>query len=177
MQSNLRRRDGRPLVHIADDVASAPFAAAGARTISFSGYDWTVKSRGEPAGPGPNLFSDSEENVFVDRDGRLHLVINQKAGRWRCAEVVSARSFGFGTYRFTIDSGIDGLDPNAVLGLFTWSDAAEYHNRELDVEISRWGDPASANAQFVVQPYTRKSNIVRFAIPPGRGPTAIIREG
>jgi len=64
------------------------------------------------------------------------LRINQKEGRWRCAEVVSERRFDVGTYRFTIESGIDGLDPNAFLSLFTWSDAPDYHHRELDVEIS-----------------------------------------
>jgi len=157
--------------NLALEVVATLRHAARPRTIAFSGYDWTVKSSGEPVGPGPNVFSDAEDNVFVDKEGRLHLRINQKEGRWRCAEVVSVRSFGLGTYRFTIDSGIDGLDPNVVLGLFTWSNAAEYHHRELDVEISRWGDAANANAQFVVQPYTRKGNIVRFAIPPGCGPT------
>ncbi len=152
-------------------IAAAGQRVARSRKITFSGYEWNVKSSGDAVGPGPNVFSNSEDNVFVDTEGRLHLLINQKQGRWRCAEVVSARSFGLGTYRFTIDSGIDGLDPNVVLGLFTWSDAPEYNHRELDVEIARWGDPANANAQFVVQPYTRKANIVRFAIPTGRGPT------
>jgi hypothetical protein len=141
------------------------------RKISFSGYDWAVKGFSAPVGPGPNFFSDSEQNVFVDKQGRLHLRIDRVEGRWRCAEVISERSFGLGTYRFTIDSGTDDLDPNVVLGLFTWSDAPQYHHRELDVEISRWGEAANANAQFVVQPYTHKDNIVRFSIPRGRGTT------
>ena len=36
------------------------------------------------------------------------------------------------------------LEPAAVLALFTWDWAGgDEHNREMDVEISRWGDPAS----------------------------------
>jgi hypothetical protein len=158
------RPDGRP--QLRKRLAGRP------RKIAFSGYDWAVKASGAPVGPGPNRFSDSDENVFVDKQGRLHLRITQDEGRWRCAEVVSTRSFGLGTYQFTIDSGIDDMDPNVVLGLFTWSDARAYHHRELDVEISRWGDPANANAQFVVQPYRRKENTVRFSLLPGQGPTS-----
>jgi hypothetical protein len=60
------------------------------------------------------------------------------------------------------------LPPEAVLGLFTWDPSGkEVHYRELDVEISRWGKPENKNAQFVVQPYTRAGNIVRFDVAPG----------
>jgi hypothetical protein len=167
------RSESRALGDNGPGARTTRFAQPGARrrTIAFSGQDWIVKSSGGPVGPGPNRFSGGENNVFVDQQGRLHLRITHDESRWRCAEVVSVRSFGLGTYRFTIDSGIDDLDPNVVLGLFTWNDAPEYHHRELDVEISRWGDPTNQNAQFVVQPYTRKANIVRFSIAPGRGPT------
>ena len=39
----------------------------GARIIRFSGYDWIVYTTGDmKGGPGPNYFSDSEENVWID---------------------------------------------------------------------------------------------------------------
>jgi len=135
--------------------------------VRFSGYDWTVKSSPGRFGPGPNFFSDSVDNVFVDPQGRLHLKITHREDRWVCSEVISARSLGYGTYRFGVDSSIDGFDPQIVLGLFTWTDDPGYHHREIDIEISRWGDPANQNLQFVVQPYTRKGSIVRFSGPPG----------
>ena len=137
------------------------------RTIEFSGYEWKVKSSSGRVGPGPNYFSDSKDNIEVDAQGRLHLRITQRDGRWYCAEVISARSFGYGTYRFSVDTNFDNMDPRVVLGLFTWSDAPAYCHREIDVEISQWGNKDNKNGQFVVQPYTRPGSIVRFQIPPG----------
>ena len=138
-----------------------------ARTIRFSGYEWKVKSSDGRVGPGPNYFSASDDNVAVDAQGRLHLRITNRAGRWSCAEVISQESFGYGVYRFYVDTNVDQLDPRIVLGLFTWSDEPAYHHREIDVEISRWNDANNKNGQFVVQPYTQPENIVRFPIPTG----------
>ncbi|MGH8608019.1 MAG: glycoside hydrolase family 16 protein [Gammaproteobacteria bacterium] len=145
--------------------ASANAACPYSRLISFGGYDWCVKRSNGKVGPGPNYYSDSANNVWVDTQGRLHLKITRSGGRWYCAEVVSADSFGFGTYRFYLDSAVDDLDPNVVLGLFTWSDDPAYNNREIDIEFSRWGDPNNQNAQYVVQPYTQPQNITRFDMP------------
>ena len=123
------------------------------RTLQFSGYTWNVKTSAGKVGPGPNLFSDSTNNVWVDASGRLHLKITKDANRWNCAEVICTNSLGHGTYRFYLDSPVDNLDPNVVLGLFTWSDDPAYADREIDVECSRWANAAdSDNAQFVVQP-------------------------
>src|SRR5437764_2032193 len=91
-----------------------------ARVLQFSSYDWIVKSSDRRVGPGPNYFADSDGNVFVDTQGRLHLRLTQRDGRWYCAEVISAQSFGYGTYRFYLDSTIDNLDTQVVLGMFTW---------------------------------------------------------
>jgi len=137
------------------------------RTIQFSGLTWRVKASPN-AGPGPNAFSDSVRTVRVDTRGRLRLRIVRIDGVWRCAEVVSVDSLGYGTYRFYLDSKVDHLDPNVVLGLFTWNDAdPSYNNREIDIEFSRWGaadDPT--NAQYVVQPFDTPGNLVRFTEPP-----------
>ncbi|MEK6409800.1 MAG: glycoside hydrolase family 16 protein [Acidobacteriota bacterium] len=146
---------------------SAESTNAHMRTLQFSGYEWKVKSSSGQVGPGPNYFSDSKNNVEVDAQGRLHLRITKRDGRWHCAEVISTRSFGYGTYRFYVDTNIDKMDPRVVLGLFTWSDAPDYSNREIDVEVSSWGKKDNKNGQFVVQPYTRPMNIVRFQIPRG----------
>lgn len=141
-----------------------PGASSEARRLQFSGYDWTVKSSSRRVGPGPNYFSDSHDNVTVDPEGKLHLKITQRDGQWYCPEVVSTRSFGYGTYRFYLDTAVDNLDPQVVLGMFTWNDARDYEHREIDIEISRWGRVDNKNGQFVVQPYARSQNIVRFQI-------------
>ena len=134
------------------------------RTLHFSGYTWGVKASSSPVGPGPNNFSDQESDVFVDSDGRLHLKIVQRNGLWYCTEVVHTQSLGYGTYTFTLASRVDQLDPNVVLGLFTWDDAApQYHYREIDIEFSRWGDLLGLNSQYVVQPWEQAGNLQRFS--------------
>ena len=140
-------------------------AKADARTLRFSGYIWNVKAGEARVGPGPNYFSGEPADVWVDKLGRLHLRIVKRGGRWYCSEVYSAKALGFGTYTFTLASRVDQLDKNVVLGLFTWDDAApEYAYREIDIELSRWGDVAAANAQFVVQPWDHPGNRHRFEI-------------
>ena len=136
------------------------------RRLDFSGYNWWVKSSTGPVGPGPNYFSDSTNNVRLDAQDRLHLRITNRSNQWQCAEVVTRRSFGYGHYRFQLDSRVDNLDPNAVLGLFTWSDDPAYAHREIDVECSRWSNAADVNnAQFVVQPWDTTGHLVRYAVP------------
>ena len=137
------------------------------RTLSFSGATWTVKTSTRKAGPGPNYFSDSDRNVSVDGQGRLHLWITHNKDRWDCAEVIHTASLGYGTYRFYLDSPVDKLDPNVVLGLFTWNDEPAYAHREIDIELSRWSKLDNLNAQYVVQPFTSAEHRVRFSQPPG----------
>jgi len=133
--------------------------------IEFAGRVWEIKSSASPVGPGPNYFS--ERNAWVDSRGRLHLRIAHEDGKWTCAEVICKESLGYGTYTMKIEE-TSHLAAGVVLGFFTWDSLAKEQNyREIDVEVSRWGDPTNKNGQFVVQPYTQPENIVRFEIPPG----------
>lgn len=133
--------------------------------ISFAGYTWNVKSSHGKVGPGPNYFSNSASNVWVDSAG-LHLKITQSKGRWYSAEVVLQGNLGYGTYRFTLGSSVGSLDPNVVLGLFTWDDAPADAHRELDIEFAKWGNAADpTNAQYVVQPWDSTGHLVRWTQP------------
>jgi len=53
--------------------------------------------------------------------------------------------------------------------MFTFDEFnAEQHYREMDIEISRWGDAWSKNnAQYVVQPFYNPGNLFAFAAPAG----------
>ena len=135
------------------------------RTVDFAGYSWWVK-QGASLGPGPNNFSDSEQNVVVDPNGHLHMRIAQRGDTWYCSEIVGCESLGRGTYVYTIESRLDLLDPNAVLGLFTWEDdVGQYNYREIDFEFSRWIDPNDPDCgQYVVQPWDTPGNRYRFPI-------------
>jgi len=140
---------------------------AGPRTVRFAGSSWAVKASSSPVGPGPNVFSDSPENVWVDTAGRLHLSITCRDGRWRAAEVILDRSLGYGTYAFALDSSAGRLDPNVVLGLFTWSDDPANNHREIDIEFARWGAAPGSNAQYTVQPHDTAANRHTFTQPEG----------
>jgi len=154
-------------------LASAVVERQSTNAFHFSGYDWDVKTSGGILfGPGLNFFSDSTDNVWVDGAGKLHLRITHRDDQWQCAEVIALHDLGYGTYRFYLDSAVDALDPNVVLGLFTWSDDPAFAHREIDIEISRWGiavDPT--NAQYVVQPFETLGNLVRWTIPTAVAPT------
>src|ERR1051325_4138450 len=76
------------------------------RSISFSGYNWSVKTSNGKVGPGPNYFSDSTSNVWVDAQGRLHMKIQKVRNRWNCSEVILQASLAYGTYRFYLDSAV-----------------------------------------------------------------------
>lgn len=136
-----------------------------APTIQFAGRTWTVKVSSVPVGPGPNLFAAS--NVVVDASG-LRLSVRPSAAGWTCAEVIAQGEFGYGSYRWTVSSTMPQLDPNVVLGMFTWSDDPEQANRELDIEFSGWGRPDEVRrgAYSVHQPAHSVTH--RFATAPGR---------
>jgi hypothetical protein len=147
-------------VSAAASLLEGPFAPS----LLFAGYPWTVKQSDFPVGPGPNRFSDRPEDVWVDADG-LHLTISFQSGVWWSTEVILDGNLGYGTYVFHTESRIDTLDANIVLGIFTWDTFAPPNYREIDFEFARWGNPSDfTNAQYVVQPYSRPGNIVRFRV-------------
>jgi hypothetical protein len=135
-----------------------------ARYITFASRQWTVKRSDCPI---PNRFSDSEDKVWVDEDGKLHLTITFENGAWYSIEVILTESLGYGVYVFYTESRVDILDPNTVLGLFTWdTEAYDQYHREMDIEYARWGNPGEyTNGQFVLQPCSQCpgcSNCSRF---------------
>ena len=141
--------------------SGTPAAAVAHRTISFSGYTWTIKTSTRRVGPGPNYFS--KKNAWVDGLGQLHLAITKVRRHWVVGEVVNTQSLGFGTYTWVLASRVENLDPSMVLGLFTYDSAdPSFNNREIDIEASRWGNASDpTNADFVVQPYSTAGNEIR----------------
>jgi hypothetical protein len=135
------------------------------KTVHFSGYDWKVRTADSNRGGGVTSYDPS--NVWTDEGGALHLRIANNYGKWTCAEVNLTRSLGYGLYRFVVRES-SHLDAAAVLSMFTWDDSGQDQNhREMDVEITRWGDPLSKNAQYAIQPYYVPANVERFMAPAG----------
>ena len=141
----------------------APTHAAN-RFINFAGGLWLVKDSPfpTPASPGPNFWDNSADSVFVDAQGKLHMKIRQIGGVWHSSQVSLLEPLAFGDYRFQVEGNPDLLDPNVNLGLFMFTNNTE----EIDIELSRWGNPADPNAgQFAVQPYfVSPDNLDRFSL-------------
>lgn len=145
-------------------VAWPPSNDPGAKTtqqggfINFAGYRWAVKdSNGGRVGPGPNVFSNSANNVWTDSWG-LHLNVwpQNGCGGWTSSEVILDHTLGYGTYLFRYVSPVENLDPDITWSpFFLWDDSGNAGNgyREVDFEVARWGnagDPTSS--QFVLRP-------------------------
>jgi hypothetical protein len=135
------------------------------KLLRFSSYDWEVRS--QPSDRGGKRTNCDPANAWTDDRGFLHLRLTPDADGWAGAEVRLTHSLGQGSYLFIVRD-VSHLDPAAAFTMFTWDDlAADQHHREVDVEVSRWGNPSSKNAQFVVQPFDEPANVVRFEAPPG----------
>lgn len=153
-------------IAFAPPVSAARPGPTGPKMVAFDGFTWTVKTSSRKIGPGPNLFSP--DLAWVDASGALHLRIAKVGGRWNVSEVINQATLGYGTYSWTVRADLDALDPQVVLGLFTWNDDPAYNHRELDVEFARWGNRADpTNGQYVVQPFDRTGNLLRITQPRG----------
>lgn len=120
------------------------------RTLQFAGYTWEV--RAGDGGPGPNQWS--AQNVWVDAKGYLHLKLSSIKGKWYAAELSTTQRLGFGTYQWQLIGRVDQLDPNVVLGLFTYptADVGPDGTNEIDIEFARWGNAAWPNLNYTVWP-------------------------
>ena len=154
--------NGVVAVATAKGKAAAPIIS---KVLHFSGYDWSVRSAASDRGGETNSYDPA--NAWVDQKGYLHLQMTLHDGRWSCANVRLTRSLGYGTYRFVVQDSAD-LQPSAVLGIYTLDEVKPDETRsELNIELSRWGEPGKKNAQYVVQPYYVPENIFRFVVPAG----------
>ena len=156
---------GGEIIAVAIATPSSASAVASERHVRFSNYDWMVRQIGSDRNGSPHDYDPA--NVRVDANGFLHLSISNSADGWRCSEVALPRSLGYGSYAFTVED-LSKLEPAAVLSMFTWDDAGtDQDRREVDFEVSRWGELNNKNAQYIVQPFYRPANNYRYAAPPG----------
>jgi hypothetical protein len=157
--TNVLPERGGAVLAVATAEGSAPSSS---KKLSFDGYQWEVSSIANNHGGTTNFYEPP--NVFTDGSGFLHLRIAKRGQQWTSAQVKLLRSLGYGSYRFVVRD-VSHLEPAAALSLYTWDDIGP--PREMDIEVSRWGELADKNAQFVIQPYVVPANTVRFTAPPG----------
>jgi hypothetical protein len=156
--------EGNGVIAVAT-ASGKPDAPIVSKVIHFSGYDWTVRTAASDRGGRPNTYDPA--NAWTDKNGFLHLRMDEHDGVWTCAEVSLTRSLGYGSYIFVVQD-IGHLGPSDVLGLYTVDEFRPDSVRsELDVELSRWGLAGSKNAQYVVQPFYIPEDVSRFMAPGG----------
>jgi len=155
---------GGNVVAVAIAKGTGGFVEPARKTIAFSGYDWIVRQ--EPNERyGRNDYD--ARNVWVDRDGHLHLLLAERNGQWSSAEVHLVRHLGYGTYLFDVRDTAE-IDPASAFSMYTWDDfGADQNYREMNIDISRWGDARARNARYVVQPEHVATNVFRFDAPAG----------
>jgi len=157
---------GGPVAFVKVVKGAGPITLAPTKPLKFSGYDWNVRTIASDRGGTPNLYDG--DNAWTDSDGALHLRIVKKNNQWSCAEVVLNRSLGYGTYVLVVRD-VSHLEPAAVLSMTTFDEwGGDKYYREMDVEMSRWGDAGSRNnAQYLIEPYYVPGHIYPFTAPAG----------
>jgi len=135
------------------------------KQIWFSGQSWIAESSDKsPRGPGANYFSNSNDTVWVDNDGWLHLKIRKegKLKKWVCSSVRSVLPADYGVHRFYVVGDLAHLDKNAVLGIFLYRMDHEQIDMggEVDIEFSTWGLPKTLPGGEVIQPDNNMQYVV-----------------
>jgi hypothetical protein len=133
-----------------------------AKKLRFGGYQWEVRQT--PGSPAASRTVYDPANAWVDENGFLHLRIAKSPDGWTSADLSLARSLGYGSYHFVVRD-ISALEPSAALSISTRDDSGPY--REMNFQISRWGQIAGKNTQYIVQPYFVPANMFRFLAPAG----------
>jgi hypothetical protein len=85
----------------------------------------------------------------------------QQSNQWTCSEIVLDHSLGYGTYSWQIGNDLNHIDANVVAAGFIY----EAPGKEFDIEVSRALMPAPDIIQYVVQPFTKQGNLLRFVLP------------
>ena len=160
LTTNALPEKGGPVLAVALVKGEAPRAPP--RILQFGGYQWEARQTSSDQGGSKNFYTPA--NAWTDPSGFLHLRVSKQQDHWVAAEVKLTRSLGYGSYRFVVRD-VAHLEPAGVFALFTWDEFGP--PREMDIEISRWGEPQDKNAQYVIQPYVVPANTVRFDAPAG----------
>jgi hypothetical protein len=157
-------KPGGPVLAVAS-VSGGKIVPTTIQALRFSGYEWNIRHIARERF-GSMLYYEPA-NAWTDSNGFLHLRITRKSESWMCGSVALSRSLGYGTYTFTVQD-VSHLEPAAELSLFTFDEEnGEQHHREMDIELSQWGDPKNKSGDYVIQPSWFPENKVKFQPPPG----------
>jgi hypothetical protein len=159
-KSDVLPETGGPVLAVATVGPGRPFPL---KTLQFSGYQWEIRGTARRScGFAENFYDprthgqigwippSPHRQIGRGSSGPTRKSSSPKPGIW-IVPVRRARCFSSGT--------------GCGFALFTWDNFGP--PREMDIEISRWGEPEDKNAQYVIQPYVVPANTVRFNAPAG----------
>jgi hypothetical protein len=125
-------------------------------TLNWSGRSWTIADDSNYGGhPGFHW----NPNTTVDANGYLHLNLEKVNGAWYASMIWDNNPTGYGVYEFVMQ-GIHALDPNAVLGLFTYAPSG---TQEIDFEQALWG--ATSGNTWDIAIHGPSTKVVPFSVP------------
>ena len=132
-----------------------PAPTSSSHSLAWKGHTWNI-TNGGMAG----VAKGNPANVFVDKNGYVHLRIVNSSGVYTASEIFSKDKMGYGTYQWWIQGSIDNMDKSTVLGLFPYGPVAgigKDAENELDIEFSKWNNTlcsGACNADFTFYPST-----------------------
>jgi hypothetical protein len=125
-------------------------------TVDFCGYTWSVEDGG----------AYSNQNVWLDTSGYMHLKVRNDSGNWTCAKVTSTSNIGSGILQWQIIGNHDTLDKNVVLSLY--GDRGIDGQDEIDIQFSKFGADSGNNGMFTVYPnvpgYSKVTNAFTYSL-------------
>ena len=122
--------------------------------IRFAHRDWLIYDWSWDGVNRTNMIVFSTNCVSVDSNGWLHLSIRNLDGHWWCGEVESMDWMGYGEYSWFVDSPLDMLESNTVVGLFCFDEQRGETYREIDIEVSRTlMSGGQSNLLYTIQPW------------------------
>ncbi len=89
--------------------------------LLWSGINWRV-------------YTQMENNTWVDDQGRMHMKLQKIGDSWYRTELDSPTKYLYGKFIWNVNSTSLQFERNTSIGLFTYTD----DSHEIDIEINQW---------------------------------------
>ncbi len=138
----------------------SPSAQGSSCDRAFSGFAWKVPPPDSPNMKDSQWSCDTSLSkiVTVGAQQQLQLSVALRNGKWYAPELQLTTAsgnalLGFGDYAIDVQSGLGTLPDGAVFSLYSYEPSPVGGTNEIDIEVSRWGNPNLTQIlQYVVWP-------------------------
>jgi hypothetical protein len=116
--------------------------------ITFAGLQWKVIEKTEAESLNDLFYSSSSNNVFVDKDGRLHLLITKQNDTWMGAYIESSDSFAFGSFFIDLETKVNEIDQNSFVQFSVKREGRNIQGM-TEAGINIYGKPIYLEKQYI----------------------------